>query len=725
MTPCIFGYTIESGNKIARKKYKGVAVMTGRLKKVVVILLALFITATSVCILTNVNKKAYADAEVSQNTGEEVGTESLAEGSGAHTALPDPTGDSTYYAYRNAFPADAQFSAYPMITVLTHGMGSDATVWSNDISKETPHESHFAYDEFSLIERLRCKSNAIGNQVVRAVIRSTPNTPASGNTYSFTLKKVDLIQGANGKAYSGNASALSLSQLDPTKHLIVIYDAECMASASNKEDFYAFAKMLLNIVYTLKDKSDGIYPKINLIGHSRGGLTNLAFAMAYPELVSSLTSIGTPYFGSNFGKIKFLVDTIMGKGNYVKKYNEKDAFVSIQDEFVQNDMVTRWNNNYDTKYSGIKLKILGGYSRINFIKQALRTYGEYLQDIDMTGEEIADQITTLQRGIFLLGVTNVSGSVASAINDMVNATFAEDDENREYYTVTTNEVKEVLLEAIRHNENGNDEGSLFLYDDLMVSLNSQIGRIYEGVSYRGFAENTYCKSFETDINNIQAYKFAQANMPIVHNLETRDPFFVNEIVYGNSTTETHEAIELGSYERVTDGENAVLMPVNKKQVVADGRDIRSDVVIVRSDKGASVLTDDGYMNNDYDEIELNWFFNQCCMDLNFNSLPSIYNKIAITLSGDVKEGDDGYQWVSIFSTSATSGTQHLGQVRTEHGSGVKDTTWSYTLIADFDLFLNNFSDGVIVIRYSASGKQNDDWYCRNIKMTVRIYNGNN
>lgn len=232
--------------------------MTGRLKKVVVILLALFITATSVCVFTNVNKKAYADAE------------SSSEGSGAHTALPDITGSSTYYAYRNAFPADAQFSAYPMITVLTHGMGSDATVWSNDISKESPYESHFAYDEFSLIERLRCKSNAIGNQVVRAVIRSTPNTPASGNTYECTLKKVDLIQGANGKAYSGNASALSLDQLDPTKHLIVIYDAECMGFASNRKDFYAFAKMLLDIVYALKDKSDGIYPKVNLIGHSRG-----------------------------------------------------------------------------------------------------------------------------------------------------------------------------------------------------------------------------------------------------------------------------------------------------------------------------------------------------------------------------------------------------------------------------------------------------------------------
>ena len=714
--------------------------MTGRLKKVVVILLALFITATSVCVLTNVNKKAYADAEVSQNVGEEVGTESSSEGPGAHTALPDITGSSTYYAYRNAFPADAQFSAYPMITVLTHGMGSDARVWSNDISKETPHESHFAYDEFSLIERLRCKSNAIGNQVAIGRVEVTRTNGV--NTYDYSLIDGKLAQNDDGSIRYFNNSyfmthtfgALYMSPLllDPTKHLILVYDLERAKDEdgdtielSNEEDFDALCSLLMPIIDILKRKSNGIYPKVNLIGHSRGGLTNLAFAMAYPELVASLTSIGTPYFGSNFGKIKFLVDTIMGGGDYVKKYNEKDAFVNIQDEFVQNDMVTRWNNNYDTKYSDIKLKILGGYSRINFIKQAVRTYGEYLQGINMTGEEIANQITTLQRGIFLLGVTKASGSVASAINDMVNATFAEDDENREYYTVTTALVKEVLLEAIRHNENGNDEGSLFLYDDLMVSLNSQIGRIYEGVSYRGFAENTYCKSFGTDINNIQAYKFAQPNMPIVHNLETRDPFFVNEIVYGNSTTETHEAIELGAYERVTDGENTAMTPVNKKQVVADGRDIRSDVVIVRSDKGASVLTDDGYMNNDYDEIELNWFFNQCCMDLNFNSLPSTYNKIAITLSGDVKEGDDGYQWVSIFSTSATSGTQHLGQVRTEHGSGVKDTTWSYTLIADFDLFLNNFSDGVIVIRYTASGRQNDDWYCRNIKMTVRIYNSNN
>lgn len=685
--------------------------MTGRLKKVVVILLALFITATSVCVLTNVNKKAYADAEVSQNTGEEVGTESLAEGPGAHTALPDPTGGSAYYAYRNAFPADAQFSAYPMITVLTHGMDSDARVWSNDVSADNYDNGnvHFVYDEFSLIERLRCKSNAIGNQVVRAVISSKQNTPASGNTYECTLKKVDLIQGANGKAYSGNASALSLAQLDPTKHLIVIYDAECMASASNKEDFYAFAKMLLEIVYTLKDKSDGIYPKINLIGHSRGGLTNLAFAMAYPELVASVYSMGTPYCGSNFGRINYFAKMFFPYGNA--------AFDSIQQEGREHNMMNYWNSHYHL-YDDFEVHALGGFSSVGYLDNVVKS--GYFTNSSFAG--FADDFDSLISA-FYIAAGGAIASTASLIKDSLTPLEEENDIPVTSYAT----IKSVLEEAF--SGRSNNLADPLIYDDLLVSLNSQFGYADEEHYFTGFGEDlstaprskVFCK-----ITNIQAYKFASAAPPLVHSLETRDPYYVNKIVYGRGNAkETDEGIMLGSYERVTEGTSSVLRPINKKQVVADGRDIRSDVVIVRSNMGPQVITDDGYMNNDYDEIELNWFFEQCCMDLNFNSLPSTYNKIAITLSGDVKEKYDGYQWVAIFSTSATSGTQHLGQVGTEHGPGVTDTTWSYTLIADFDLFLNNFSDGVIVIRYSANGRGLDDWYCRNIKMTVRIYNSNN
>jgi len=43
-----------------------------------------------------------------------------------------------------------------------------------------------------------------------------------------------------------------------------------------------------------------VFPKINLIAHSRGGLTSLDYAMDFYRLIYSINTIGTPFFGYNF-----------------------------------------------------------------------------------------------------------------------------------------------------------------------------------------------------------------------------------------------------------------------------------------------------------------------------------------------------------------------------------------------------------------------------------------
>ena len=129
--------------------------MTKRFKKASMILLALFLAVACVCSIAITNNKAYADEETLNGFRRIEYVES-----------------GEYYDYKNAFPDNAYFLNIPTITVLTHGMGSKASVWSNDISADNVdyNNIHFSYDEFSLIERLRSKSNALGNQVVRAVI---------------------------------------------------------------------------------------------------------------------------------------------------------------------------------------------------------------------------------------------------------------------------------------------------------------------------------------------------------------------------------------------------------------------------------------------------------------------------------------------------------------------------------------------------------------------------
>ena len=60
----------------------------------------------------------------------------------------------------------------------------------------------------------------------------------------------------------------------------------------------------------------GTYPRINLIGHSRGGLTNMEFANTYPRLICTMFAIGTPFFGSNFGRVNLFANLVIGEGGY-------------------------------------------------------------------------------------------------------------------------------------------------------------------------------------------------------------------------------------------------------------------------------------------------------------------------------------------------------------------------------------------------------------------------
>ncbi len=700
--------------------------MTKKFKKASMILLALFLAVACVCSIAITNNKAYADEETLNGFRRIEYVES-----------------GKYYDYKNAFPDNAYFLNLPTITVLTHGMGSDARVWSNDISADNLNNEtvHFAYDEFSLIERLRSKSNALGNQVVRAVISSTDSTGV--NEYSFELKKVELMGSGINKVYRTNEIDFDLSALDPTKHLIVIYDAGCMSDRSNEEDFKAFTNMLLSIVNKIGEKINTtdvdrrpIYPKINLIGHSRGGLTNLAFAMAYPELVYSLTSIGTPYFGSNFGRLS-------GVLSYLRMNEENQAIQDIQNEEKQTDMVIKWNAGYlgannlpeDDIYNGlantvyenistplykkIKLKLLGGYMRTNYLKMLINSdYMTEFMNIPPTELENLKKFPSAFEKYMLAG-NLVSGEIAKQLNAAGIGNG-----------ITAKQVTQVFDEAMFNNDMQKPAGNPFIFDDLFVSLNSQLGIRYNKISYAGFSDHTHYKYF-SDLNNIQEYKFAQFQVPIVHNLETRDPFFVNEIVYGTGNAgniegtgnEIDEATDMGmSMGKYRDMGSFVHKCVtNMEPAPFDGRDIKSDAVIVRSNRGVDVLTDDGYMSNHCDIVDMEWFFKQCSMSVDFATLRPTYDRIKITISGDVKEKDDGYQWIGIFNTSATKDSDKIAEFRTEHGSGVKDTKWSYTLNADFDLLLAYFSDGKIVLRYTGSGRQNDDWYCRNIKMTIKIY----
>ncbi len=168
------------------------------------------------------------------------------------------------------------------ITVLTHGLGSEPSAWSNNFSENKNKDISFVYDEASLIGQI--KKTVVDANIYWAVM--------TGYT-TFELYDITTQLGT----YTKNSTNKVEQIVDISKHIIIVFDA-LNPNESNANLYYQFNYMLSRIIYDVKILNEGKLPKINLVGHSRGGLTNLQYALDHPDLVSTMVSLGTPYFGS-------------------------------------------------------------------------------------------------------------------------------------------------------------------------------------------------------------------------------------------------------------------------------------------------------------------------------------------------------------------------------------------------------------------------------------------
>ena len=114
--------------------------------------------------------------------------------------------------------------------------------------------------------------------------------------------------------------------------------------------------MLSKILNKLKDNYNGKIPKVNLIGHSRGGLTNMQYALDHPDIVANLISIGTPYVGSTSAAVVKNHEKIKG-----------DGLNDIIDSEIYSKYAERWNGNYNTLYKNINAVAIGAFSSLPFI----------------------------------------------------------------------------------------------------------------------------------------------------------------------------------------------------------------------------------------------------------------------------------------------------------------------------------------------------------------------
>lgn len=426
---------------------------------------------------------------------------------------PTENHDSTYIYYDlTSLENNPVMSGDPQITVLTHGLLGNASHWSNNGS------GAFAPDSSSLISQLDLQ---IYNK-----------TGAHANIYwakmvlhdSFKLYDLNDPSNIDDGEYTANTSLQDIYGV--TGHFIIIFEAYA-PDASNYMVYEEFNYMLSMIVSDIKETNGGILPKINLIGHSRGGLTNLEYALDHPDMVASVFSLGTPYFGSAPGKTE-IGKTLAGDGG---------GLVDIVNSTIYENYYSRWIQNYQ-KYSHINYHALGGYSDTDFIFNLL------INDFDQLPVNSDFEIEYLYRAMnivktsalgvkFLASMNGVLEWIIGLIDDSVTNMELEADAYREII----NDISIFVPNIAKNHIDGYlglssvlEYGPYFA-NDLLVGLPSQLGYSSYDVEDDCYGFNTFTKCYRAiDYPDLTVLKKAKDDIGVVHNLETLDSDLISYIL---------------------------------------------------------------------------------------------------------------------------------------------------------------------------------------------------
>jgi len=385
------------------------------------------------------------------------------------------------------------------ITVLTHGLDSGAFAWSNNYTGGS-FDGAFASDDQSLISMI---SNAVGGANIYWAIMDDYDT---FNLFDITDQTIEDNELTNGEIYDDSDENQVAGITDISKHIIIVFEAY-ESRESNDNIYYQFNYMMSKIVYDVKNLNGGFLPKVNLIGHSRGGITNLQYALDHPDLVSTLVSLATPYFGSTTARL--FGEMQMG---------ECDGLDDVVDAELYYSYNTRWNNNYDRLYKNIDAYAYGSYHTLWSLANAVNCdqSGQF-SNWEKAGINAALMTINMIKYLDLPG----DSLLRAAVMDLWDYLFPNS---------KVVDAVEILYKEIQF-----DKYPMYVsfYNDVLVPLDSQLaidtGTIgYNGSgSYRGF-QNWTRPYIGGDVADYT--KVSEANVPIGHNLIARDTAVIGRVV---------------------------------------------------------------------------------------------------------------------------------------------------------------------------------------------------
>ena len=404
----------------------------------------------------------------------------------------------------------------PQVTFITHGLSGSAAHWSNGSGDP---DWGFAYSPGSIIDLLQQKASC---NIYLAKINSIDDT-----TDEIDLEKIELklYQLEHNNYFSTTDNEIE-NITDNTKHSIVIFEGD-NTGQSNDYIYTQFNIMASKVVLDLQAlDANNELPRVNLIGHSRGGLTNLQYALDHPDLVDSIFSLGTPYLGSTSASID---NHILGGAFTNNSVGEDD----ITDSEIYLDYLEEWNSNYESLYSDINVHALGGYQSLDMLvyQMVYPFISQYLEEdiIDITAKSLLKALN-----IYLsveLGVLNngeipnvVKQELLSGVLNIVYR-FIPDLKNCDPLINGITAIFDLLLDEIEFN---NLTLSYDLLNDGLVDLPSQLGLDHQSNNaYKGFIRETKRFGIFDDYNLDKA---ATSTFRVTHNLEPLDETLLRYIV---------------------------------------------------------------------------------------------------------------------------------------------------------------------------------------------------
>ncbi|MBO4667798.1 MAG: alpha/beta fold hydrolase [Bacilli bacterium] len=202
----------------------------------------------------------------------------------------------------------------PKITILTPGATCDIETWGSSLI----NDSYF-FDDNSIINYfIRRNANVYCASFKKSSLKYN-------DLYCVPYTSSGIPDSLLNGSYNNSDYILDTITMDITKPVVILfspnnefeghhlynYDGTTYSKPSNTDKsayeeleamtnyvIYKYMETYYNAHYLDNDFELKI-PRINMIGHSRGGIINMQYAIEHPDIVDSLYSIGTPYNGSS------------------------------------------------------------------------------------------------------------------------------------------------------------------------------------------------------------------------------------------------------------------------------------------------------------------------------------------------------------------------------------------------------------------------------------------